>query len=118
MMHGILIRLAMVAAIFLFGMGSGVWLHKKVTDSRELARLQSEREAQQMQAKAEAQKAADALNAQATLQQTINRLRAKVPNEKADPVACLDASGVLDINEAVRAANAAASPNPAVSAAP
>ncbi len=48
-MHGILVRLALVAAVFLFGMGSGVWLHKKVTDSRELARLQTERETKQKQ---------------------------------------------------------------------
>jgi hypothetical protein len=128
-MHGILVRLALVAAVFLFGMGSGVWLHKKVTDSRELARLQTERETFNMQAKAEAQKAADALAAQQTLQQTINRLRSKpnasthsqnAANSAVDSNlgACLNGDGVLDVNEAVRAANAAAGFNPAVPAAP
>lgn len=128
-MHGILVRLAIIGAVFLFGMGSGVWLHKKVTDSRELARLQTEREMFNLQAKAEAQKAADALAAQQTLQQTINRLRAK-PNANTlaqdaansalskDFGACLNYGGVLDVNEAVRAANAAAGFNPTVPAAP
>ncbi|KPF66130.1 hypothetical protein IP84_17100 [beta proteobacterium AAP99] len=118
MLHGIALRVVLLGVLYALGVGTGVWLHKKVTDSRELARIQSEREAQQAQAKAEAQKAADALNAQATLQQTINRLRAKVPDAQTPSVACLDAGRLLDINEAIRAANTAGGASPTLPADP